>query len=291
MIAKAQRRLVLTLIASTLVCVGACHRPYGRFVYHDLASEAEGRTLSYGVYLPPRSRWDGRSELPLVVLLHGARDDETSADRRRVVETLDHAIGEGSLPPFIMVTPRGELGFWVNWEDGSHRFRDWVLDEVVPDVRSRYPLLPENLHLVGVSMGGGGGLQMWLSEPSRFDSATILSAPILNEEETKEFLARFVSEEIFERIFGTGEEGPAVDPYEALSSPRDLGGSRLVFGAATRDHRGILGSNERFHEHLERAQVPHHFFVFKGRHGWKAWAGAFPKALRLQLGADQDASD
>src|SRR5690606_24215274 len=130
----------------------------------DLASEVEGRKLAYGVYLPPRSRWDGEERLPLVVLLHGARDDETSADRRRVVEALDEAIEEGTLPPFVMVTPRGELGFWVNWEDGSHRYRDWVLDEVVPDARARYPLRAESLHLVGVSMGGGGGLQMWLRE-------------------------------------------------------------------------------------------------------------------------------
>jgi enterochelin esterase-like enzyme len=285
---KRRRTLTWALLVTALVVTG-CRHPYGRFVYYDVESEVEDRTLSYGVYLPPMSRWDGKARLPLVVLLHGARDDETSADRRRVVRGLDRAIKEGSVPPFIMVTPRGELGFWVNWADGSHRYRDWVLEEVIPDARAKYPLSDE-LHLVGVSMGGGGGLQMWLQAPERFTSATILSAPILNGDETKQFLLRFIPETVFDRVFGREDAGVAIDPYPALASPEDLGGSRLLFGAATRDHPGILDSNRRFHEHLQRASIPHRFMTFTGRHGWKAWARAFPEALRLQLVAAQDTS-
>jgi enterochelin esterase-like enzyme len=289
MIADAKRRYLRMALLGVALPLAACGT-HGRFVYYEVESEVEDRTLGYGVYLPPMSRWDGKATLPLVLLLHGARDDEASADRRRVVRGLDGAIKDGSLPPFIMVTPRGELGFWMNWADGSHRYRDWVLDEVVPDVRARYPLSDE-LHLVGVSMGGGGGLQMWLREPERFASATILSAPILNGEETKQFLLRFIPSAVFDRIFGSPGAESAIDPFRALTSPEDLRGSRLLFGAATRDHAGILASNRRFHEHLEGAAIPHRFMTFTGRHGWKAWARAFPAALRLQLAPAQDASN
>lgn len=278
---------ICAIAAFLSLAISACaHRSAGRFVVHELESEAEGRTLAYGVYLPPPGSWDGTDPLPLVILLHGAGDDERSADRRCVVDALDEAVLSGDVPPFILVAPRGELGFWTNWADGSHRFRDWVLDEVVPDVRARLPIEEGSLHLVGVSMGGGGGLQMWLAERERFSSATILSAPILDADEARRFLGRFIPEWRVSDIFGD-EDDPRADPYAALVSEEDLAGSPLVFGAARRDRVPIVGSNERFHEHLEGRGVPHAYLSFRGRHGWKAWARALPVALGLQL----DASD
>jgi len=235
--------------------------------------------MRYGVYEPPG--WDRRTPLPLVVLLHGAGDDETSADRAAVTERLDRAIAEGRLPPFLVVAPDGDRGLWMDWYDGSHRFKSWVLDEVIPAIRRSYPLVdgPAGLHLVGVSMGGGGGLQMWLADPSRFASATILSAPILGEAGTREFLSPYMTPEIMARVFGPPASGQGVDPYERLSSPASLAGSRLVFGAARHDLGAIVESNRAFHEHLTRAGVPHLYAQFPGFHGWRAWARMFEFAL------------
>ena len=269
-------------IVAALAILGACARPTGRFTFVDVDSEAEGRRLRYGVYTP--RGWDGAEPLPVVVLLHGAGDDAESADRRAVVDNLDEAIASGALPPFILVTPEGDLGFWVDWHDGSHRWRTWVLDEVVPQVRERWATT-DDLHLVGVSMGGGGGMQMWLHDPSRFASATILSAPILDEADTRAFLSRFLPARVLERAFGKPGSGAGKDPYVVLSSAEALQGSRLVFGAARNDRRGILGSNEAFHRELERDGVPHRFIAFPGGHGWSTWARVFPWALCHQLDA------
>lgn len=273
----------LTFAAGLLL--GACgHRhPAGRMDYVELLSQSEGRSLGYGVYTPPG--WDRTTPLPLVVLLHGAGDDETSADRPVVTERLDRAITEGLVPPLVMVTPRGERGFWVNWHDGSHRWRDWVLDEVVPRVRAEHAIIEgrAGMHLMGVSMGGGGGMQVWLDDPTRFASATILSAPILDEADTWEFLRRFVPRRGMERAFGSPGSGSGTDPYVALSTPEGLEGSRLLFGAAHRDLRPILDSNLVFHEHLRTHDVPHRFVQFEGGHGWEAWSRVFPFALCHQL--------
>jgi enterochelin esterase-like enzyme len=254
--------VIRVLLVCGLVCAAACSRSTGRFTYSAVDSEAEGQKLRYGVYLPPG--WDGARPLPIVVLLHGAGDDATSADRRVVVDALDEAIASGVLRPFILVTPDGDLGFWVDWHDGSHHWRTWVLDEVVPRVRERYPTIDgaAGLHLVGVSMGGGGGMQMWLREPARFGSATILSAPILDEADTRAFLQRFLPPRVLERVFGR---------------------PGLIFGAARHDRRGILESNANFHRHLAAASVPHRFLEFPGGHGWRAWAKVFPFALCHQL--------
>lgn len=267
-----------SMLALVLLC--ACARPTGRLTFVDLDSAAEGRTLRYGVYTP--RGWDGARPLPLVVLLHGAGDDAESADRRAVVDRLDEAIASGQLPPFVMVTPEGDLGLWVDWHDGSHRWRTWVLEEVVPHVRERYATT-DDLHLMGVSMGGGGGMQMWLHEPGRFASATILSAPILDEADTRAFLSRFLPQRVLEAAFGKPGSGAGKDPYVVLTRAESLQGSRLLFGAARNDRRGILRSNEAFHRKLEASGVPHEFIVFPGGHGWSTWGRVFPWALCRQL--------
>jgi enterochelin esterase-like enzyme len=256
----------------------------GRFQFKQVDSEAEGKAMPYGVYAP--QGWDGAGALPIVVLLHGAGDDYTSADRRDVVSRFDEAIASLHLPPFILVTPEGSRGFWVNWHDGSHHFRDMVVEEVVPAVRERYPTIagPEGLHLMGISMGGGGGMQIWLDDPSLFGSATILSAPILDEKDTRAFLHRFVPPAVVDRAFGPPGKGSGKDPYAVLQSDEDLHGSRLLFGAATHDRGGILESNQRFAKVLDERGVDHTSVTFPGGHGWRTWSRVFPYALCLQLG-------
>ncbi len=247
--------------------------------------------MRYGLYTP--TGWDRSTPLPLVVLLHGASDDETAVDRRSVISALDDAIESGLVPPVVIVAPDGERGFWVNWHDGSHRYRDWVLDEVIPDVRAKHAIAqgPDSLHLMGVSMGGGGGMQMWLWARPRFASATILSAPILREADTRDFLDRFTSREVVSRIFGPEDEAHGIDPFAALSSPAGLGGSRLIIGAARYDLGQILESNERFHDHLVAHRVPHRFVTFSGFHRWDSWAPVFAYALCHQLQARCDIPD
>jgi len=280
------RHLSSTLLLAacgTTATVGCTHVPGGRLDYVEVQSRSEGQPMRYGVYEPPG--WDRRTPLPLVVLLHGAGDDETAADRKAVTERLDRAIAEGRLPPFLMVAPDGDRGLWMDWYDGSHRFKSWVLDEVVPAVRKSHPVLdgPAGLHLVGVSMGGGGGIQMWLAEPARFGSATIISAPILDEAGTRAFLAPYMEPEIMARVFGPPASGHGVDPYAKLSSSAGLEGSRLVFGAAKRDLGAIVDANVAFHDHLAKAGVPHRYVLFSGFHRWTSWAPMLEYSLCYQL--------
>jgi len=269
--------------AIAIALLASCAHSTGRFGYTTVDSAAEGRPLRYGVWLP--QGWDRRTPLPVVVLLHGAGDDATSADRRALVDGLDAAIAAGELPPFILVTPDGDFGFWIDWHDGSHRWRTWVLDEVVPDIRRRFPTIDgaAGLHLAGVSMGGGGVLQMLLADPQRFGSVAVLSTPILDEADTRAFLSRFVPDGKLEQIFGPPGSKVGIDPYTALAGPADLHGARLLFGAAHRDRGGILASNEAFDRKLDTAAVPHRFVEFPGAHKWRTWSRVIPYVLCVQL--------
>jgi S-formylglutathione hydrolase FrmB len=132
-------------------------------------------------------------------------------------------------------------------------------------------------------MGAGGGMQMWLEKPELFASAALLSGPILDQAGTRAFLARFVSDQLVERVFGPAHDARGRDPYVALKSAEDLHGSRLLFGAATRDRGPILASNRQFSAALTERAVPHTFFTFPGKHGWRAWGTVFPYVLCKQL--------
>jgi enterochelin esterase-like enzyme len=280
---RARKGVASVVVAALLTLAAGCLRVQGRFKYASLASQREGGTRNYSVFLP--HGWDEKTPLPLVLLLHGAGDDPSSPDRINVVAPLDAAIERKEIPPFIMVAPEGDRGFWVNWHDGSHHYRDWVLDEVLPAVSARYPIVPgpTGLHLLGVSMGAGGGMQMWLEKPELFASAALLSGPILDHKNTRAFLRHFLPEAVIERAFGPPGAASGRDPYVALQSAEDLHGSRLLFGAAERDREPILESNRQFDAALNARNVPHTFFTFPGRHGWRAWGTAFPYVLCMQL--------
>lgn len=282
-VTRARAVHLLVRVVTVAALCSACHSPLGRFEYITLRSASEHATLRYGAYVP--RGWDRTTPLPLVVLLHGAGDDASSADRTEVVEQLDAAIASGQLPPFVMVTPEGQLGFWSNWHDGSHHYRDWVVREVIPDAYRRFSLLPapQGLHLLGVSMGAGGGLQLWLHTPNTFASASLLSAPILDERGTRAFLQRFTSREAIDRVFGPPGDSSGIDPYAVLRSDADLHGTRLLFGAASDDKPGILSSNQAFHAALRQRHVSHTLVTFPGTHGWRAWAAAFPYVLCRQI--------
>jgi S-formylglutathione hydrolase FrmB len=142
---------------------------------------------------------------------------------------------------------------------------------------------PAGLHLLGVSMGGGGGLQMWLEDPARFASATIISAPILDEAGTRAFLKPYMAPEIMERVFGPPGSGHGADPYARLATAESLKGSRLVFGVARHDLDAIVASNVAFDARLTQSGVPHLYVQFPGFHGWAAWAPMFEFALCHQL--------
>jgi len=253
-----------------------------------MASPAmRGAAMRYAVYAPRDLAPDER--LPLVILLHGSGDDERSFDRFRVGAAFDRAIAEGTLPRVVVALPEGDRGFWANWRDGSRRYRDWVLDDLLPEVTRRYHTqsCPEGCHLMGVSMGGTGVIGFLLQRPGLFASASILSAPIFNAARMREFRGQRSMQILMpmHRIWGMPNdyEFARQDPFQRWQTAADLRGTRLTLAYARHDRGGIAGGNRRLHRTLEARHVAHAFFVFEGRHAWSSWTPVFLRILRTQL--------
>jgi enterochelin esterase-like enzyme len=253
-----------------------------RLSYVTLDSAVEQRPMTYGIYEPPG--WDHTTPLPLVVFLHGGGDDERALDDHPVVtRALDRWITEGRLPPVLVVVPDGERGFWRNWADGSHRFADWVVDEVIPDAQRRLPVQPDQKHLMGISMGGAGTMYIGLDHLDTFASLTVLSAPLFDADTVLRFLSSpmFESFAPMQRVFGTPDpaEVQQNNAWTRLSDPAALGDTVLYVGAGTVDLGRIGPLTRDFHDHLAEAGVAHRYHAFPGGHRWVDWAKVFPVAL------------
>lgn len=280
--------MIRLLLPLALLAACAPKSGGGEVTYREIDSAALGGPKSYALYTPPG--WDRTTPLPLVVFLHGGGDDETALDKHPIAPaTFDRWIAEGVLPPFVMVVPDGDQGFWRNWHDGSHRYADWVMQDVIGDVRAQLPLLParEGQHLMGISMGGAGTLYLALEHREAFASATVLSAPVFTVDEAMKFLDGSIVAMIgpMDRIFGPPERERIAEhnAYEVLQGPADLGGLDLLIGWGTADIAGVAPSNRQFHEHLVERGVPHEKLVYAGGHRWADWSKVYPVALCLRL--------
>ena len=280
---------VLTAMAVVAaVAAGACATAPPRLEHARMASAALGHEMRYAVYAP--SDRDRSSPLPLVVFLHGGGDDSRCFDDAGVGEMLDRAMAAGQAPKAVIVVPEGDLGFWTNWADGSHRYEDWVVQDLVPEVARRYATMPcpEGCHVSGISMGGIGALRMAFHHPEIFGSVTSISGPILDARRMVEFSNSF----FYKNYVGIGRIfGPVDDParlakedlFVRWSRAEDLRGTRLFVAWGTDDRPGVIESNRAFDTHLRAHGIPHRSLVFAGGHRWSAWRGVIVPMLRFAV--------
>ena len=271
---------------NTLVSLMACStfKPIA-LDYRQIDLKHSDKVMEYGVYTPPG--WTKNERLPLVVFLHGGGDDHTSFEKFGAHLYFDEQINTGKMPRVIVVTPNGDRGFWENWYDGSHHYRDWVVNQVLPTIRHKYNTLscPEHCHIAGISMGGFGALRMAYFANDQFSSVSAISAPILSEAENDQAKRSLFIRLFFplERIFGPSlSENYAKTSIERvwLQDPL-LQKVRLQIIWGSQDTELILKGNERFQRLLEDHGVAHDHHVFEGGHKWKFWIPQFSRVVNF----------
>jgi enterochelin esterase-like enzyme len=229
--------------------------------------------------------------LPLVVFLHGGGDGPESLDRASISADLLAGMREGTVPRAVIVAPQGDLGFWANWYDGSRRYEDFVVDEVMPRVARRYHTLPcpEGCHVMGVSMGAEGSLRFAVHRRGTWASVTAISGPSYDTQRRLDFLRDPLINIVVPtwHVFGPPEPLSRVradDPWVVWRRTEDVG-ARLHLTWGTRDRDFVREGSERLHAHLESRGVAHTAAPFEGGHDWVSWRPVIIAALRLQLGA------
>ena len=159
--------------------------------FHRHASAAIGLPMRFGLYLPPQAL--AGTPVPLLVYLAGLTCTEETFATKAGAQRLAAELGLALLTPDT--SPRGAnvpgeadawdfgagAGFYLDATQApwaTHwRMESYLIDELIPQVQARAPLLPGATGIFGHSMGGHGALTLALRHPGLFQSLSAL-API-----------------------------------------------------------------------------------------------------------------
>ncbi|HKT44707.1 MAG TPA: alpha/beta hydrolase-fold protein [Gaiellaceae bacterium] len=121
------------------------------------------------VYLPPGFTTGRR--YPVVYLLHGLRGAPSEYwDALDIADVADGLISSGETPPFIAVMPVGGPVVHPNDGEWAGVWEEYVVDDVVPWVDARLPVVAtqRGRALEGLSAGGFGAVDIGLRHPGLF---------------------------------------------------------------------------------------------------------------------------
>jgi enterochelin esterase-like enzyme len=120
------------------------------------------------VYLPPGFASTNR-HYPVLYLLHGRNGHASAFLEIGIQRSLDRLIGDGAIPPMLVVMLQDRSGL-SSWQDiGSRHSASYVV-EVQQLVDRMLPTLPTRAAraIAGSSMGGFGAMHVALANPYRF---------------------------------------------------------------------------------------------------------------------------
>lgn len=165
--------------------------PHGTVSYRFYQSPELG-TRPVLVYTPPGYETSGKTQYPVLYLLHGTTDVEetwTKVGRANII--LDNLIAQQKARPMIIVMPYGRAypviskssGSLRNWEN-LQEFKKDFLQNLMPFVERNYRVKADkdSRAIAGFSGGGGETLYLGLNNPNLFSWVCGFAPGMLKEE-------------------------------------------------------------------------------------------------------------
>src|SRR5262252_10216353 len=158
--------LIETTVASTNVPSPAPRR-----------GEANAVPITY--YLPKNYDPNRAERYPLLIQLHSGGGSNKDMESFRALSVgggmgglLDQAIENGLVAPMVSVMPSAGRAFYVNFRDGSQKWEDFVMKDLLPYMRKNFNVVQgrEGTFITGISMGGMGSLRMAVKYPEVFQA-------------------------------------------------------------------------------------------------------------------------
>ncbi|HET9053416.1 MAG TPA: alpha/beta hydrolase-fold protein, partial [Cyclobacteriaceae bacterium] len=168
--------LVILLSATT-----ACAQNNVRIIESlSMNSNILSQDVKYSIILP-EDYYTSKKSYPVVYLLHGLGDNESSwLEYGQVSRVVDHAVKKKEIIPMIYVMPAGYRNYYVNDYAGKFLYEDMFMKEFVPFIDKQYRTIADKNHraTLGYSMGGFGALVLPLRNPDVFTISVPLSISV-----------------------------------------------------------------------------------------------------------------
>jgi S-formylglutathione hydrolase FrmB len=246
------------------------------------------RDMYYEVLLP-KKYVNEQDSFPVVYLLHGYGDNETSWYTYGLIEYYADNFGDTNVPA-IYVMPRAFNSYYVNKYTGTFPIMDVLVKELVPTIDSVFRTINDADHraVMGYSMGGYGAIILPAKNPEVFRTGVSLSMSFRTD-------SQYVAEPqgawdsqwgaIFGGIGKSGEERltdyyVANSPFHFFNDPANHYLWDLNFFIDCGDEEETLDvTNNELHEELVSLDYPHVYRMNHGGHSWSYWHHELPEAL------------
>jgi enterochelin esterase-like enzyme len=232
--------------------------PHGAVTMLRYKSKVTGGPRGLYVYTPPGYDGEAKTKYPVLYLLHGYGDDESSWTAvGRANYVADNLLAEGRARPMLIVMPNGhsllppplpsELRTRERWfPDNTESFERELLSEIIPAVESRFRVQKDQAHraVAGLSMGGGESLTVGLRHPELFAWVAGFSSAVSYVEQS----------------------------LGGLPADETRGGRarRLLWvGVGRQDF--LFADNQKFEAALSARGVKHVWRPTEGAHTWPVW--------------------
>ncbi|MGB0840549.1 MAG: alpha/beta hydrolase [Chitinophagales bacterium] len=248
------------------------------------------KSVNYSVYLPPDYDHSNRA-YPIVYLLHGYTDNETAWVQFGQMNTLlDEAIAAQKVPPMVVVMPDAGVSWYINNHDGTVRYEDFFIQELMPKVETDYRIRQkkEFRGITGLSMGGYGSLIYAMKHPDLFAACAPLSAAIYTKEEVTGYdMGRWNHVEGV--LYGKDLEGKArLTEHWAANNPMEMATEmgtdslkQVHYYFDCGDEDFLFRGNAAIHVLFREMNVPHEFRIRDGEHNWTYWRTGIIGALEF----------
>ena len=262
---------------SATSAVKAPARGAARVECKDVASRILRRSVRYCAILPPSydAAESAARRYPVLYFLHGLGDNEQSLVNFGGWNLLENLQDARRIGEYIVVTPAGGTGFYINARSGTNRYEDFFIREFVPAIERAYRIDPrrERRGLAGVSMGGYGALRFAFAYPELFASVSAHSAALMESVPRVAPNSPRVQSRI--QILGGVFGMPLDEKFLEQQSPFTIAKQRptaqlkrvaIYFDCGSEDDYGFDAGAQAMHELLERRGVAHEFHLYPGGH-------------------------
>ncbi|HZY79491.1 MAG TPA: alpha/beta hydrolase-fold protein [Cyclobacteriaceae bacterium] len=224
----------------------------GRIDTISYSSKTVGVKRKALVYTPPG--FSSKVKYPVLYLLHGIGGDEKEWLRGADPQTvLDKLYADKKIEPMIVVMPNGRamkddraVGnvFDKDKVEAFTTFEKDLLNDLIPFVEKKYPVLKDREHraIAGLSMGGGQSLNFGLGNLDKFAW-----------------------------VGGFSSAPNTKLPEVLVPDPRAAREKLKLLWISCGDADGLMQFSKRTHDYLYEQNVPHVFYVEPGGHDFKVW--------------------
>jgi enterochelin esterase-like enzyme len=284
------KRVSLGLIA-LLFMIGSNAQKTGKVLEErTVKSNIMNRNVRYTIYLPADYETSERT-YPVVYLLHGYTDDNTGWLQFGEINRLaDKAIGEGTIPPMIIVMPNADSSWYINSYDSKEKYEDFFIKEFIPAIEKAYHIKGEKKYrgVAGLSMGGYGSLIYALKYPDLFAAAAPLSAAVWSDSQMVS-MSDNSYEITYGPLYGKGLKGNDrlnnawyTNSILKLVESKPVSDLRKVrYWIDCGDDDFLTIGNSLLHITLTEKKVPHEFRMRDGVHSWTYWRTGIIDALQF----------